>query len=225
MTTTTIENLANKEDLASPDFAIQEELRLNIIPQFIRDVYEVVGPTFSAFKAASLSVVQGDTAIDLPTDFSRFEEVRLVEASGLMAGKPLGYIGDRADWIIGAQNATTQVAPRGYYVQRDTGNDVWQLRLSAPSDASYTIRYVYRWAIPYLEGADDPLAEVDLDDYIPTDKQFGIVLALRAVIAEDRYGAEDPRPGRFEKRYQRWIESLYNEPHAAPSGNKEVYVS
>ena len=222
MTTTDVEKRANREGLAGADFELQHTLRLDIFPQFLRDVLEIVGTPYWLWKTLSLTFNTSTRDCDLPADWKRFAELRIQLSTGGMAAGPMTYIGEHPDKIIAAENATTAGCPTQYYVVQSSTAGLWAVRLAAPSDASYTARGVYFWRIPFDEA--DPSEDIDLNEYMPTDVQYGLVHALRVRILEDRVGMEDHRYSRAEKAYARWMESLYIEPAAAPAGSRPVYA-
>jgi len=221
MTTTDVEKRANREGLADANFELQETLRLDIVPQFLRDVTEVVGTPHWRRQTLSLNFNTTERNYDLPANWGRFVELRLKLSSGGMAGDPMTYIGEHPDKIIDCENDTTATCPTGYYVVQGSESGLWAVRLAAPSDAAYTARGVYYWRIPF--DPDDP-ADIDLNLYMPADLQYGLVHGLRMRILEDKLGMEDSRYIRSEKAYNRLVESLYFEPEAAPAGSRAIHV-
>lgn len=222
MTTTDVEKRANREGLADANFELQQTLRLDIVPQFLADVAEVVGIPHWRRKTLSLSFSTSSRNYDLPEDWHRFEELRIQASTGGMAADPMTYIGEHPDKIIAAENATTAVCPTQYYIVQGSTAGLWAVRLGAPSDAAYTARGVYQWRIPF--DPDDQAEEIELNEYMPTDIQYALVHGLRMRILEDRFGMEDDRYSRAEKAYNKAVNSLYFQPEGAPAGSRATYV-
>jgi len=222
MTTSDVERRANREGLADANFELQETLRLDIVPQFLADVAEVVGIPHWRRKTLSLSFNTTDRNYDLPANWHRFIELRLGLTTGGMAADPMIYIGEHPDKILSCEAATVAVCPSRYYVVQSTTAGLWAVRLAAPSDAAYTARGVYLWRIPFDEA--DPSEDIDLNEYMPTDIQYALVHGLRMRILEDRVGMEDSRYTRAEKAYNKAVSSLYFQPEAAPAGSRAVYA-
>ena len=89
MTTSQIENAANRGDTATADFPIQLVLRSNCIPAFLEDAGRIGWRT----KTFLLSTVVGQQAYKLPPDFFEVAEVYLPPDTSSGSHRTLSFIG------------------------------------------------------------------------------------------------------------------------------------
>ncbi len=226
MTTATIEAMAGRGNIASPDIDLKVELRRNIIPRFLLDIGDVSWRR----KYATIPVTAPTRQYNLPNDF--FKMVRFYRDMGLASnwtwseattpwgeitedwehwgvgirvpGDKVGmlYIGDDPLLVAQSESSTVAGTPTGYYiVQRETGSTWKALKLNCIPDVDMILPYVYLTSPQF---ADDTTS-VDLDPYILPEFQWGLVCGLRAEIFLDRFGRGDQRYDRENGRYEDWV--------------------
>lgn len=230
MTTSDIANLANKGSLATAEFQIQTELRRNVVPRFLADVDAQHGKVQWRRNIWSFSTVANTRQYAAPLDFGWSK--RLVRGGTSQDHPPgdLTYIGEREDDVLAAElnHGVAIGTPSGYYFkfgvpQVDavvaTAVPRYQLFFDKTPNAVSPMVCLYQ-RLAYF--ADDA-ASVDLDLYIPPDKQYPLVLLLRAAIYEDRFGSGDERFVDAMADYTSRLATLGDREPAA-AGQRTVYV-
>jgi hypothetical protein len=109
-------NLANRRGFATADFNLEDHARYNALPQFLRDVRNVIGATpYWMWKTVWYTFTPGQLLYDLPFDFSRFMDLRPAYAG--YWGLPMTYIGERTDKVLSAEMGADAA---GLYPQNPT---------------------------------------------------------------------------------------------------------
>jgi hypothetical protein len=204
MLTSLIEQYADIGGLSTPDINLKVLLRHNIVPAYMADV------GFVAWRRsfATLSLVQGTTAYDLPTDFWMMQSLTLAPDFS----KNLQYIGEDPEKVMAAEANVTQGKPGAWYlVRRATTMEYRRIKFNAPPDTAYTASYSY-YTGPYF--ADDT-SDVEMDKYIPNYFQWALVEALKKEILFLRFGIGDPRYVAAEQAYGVWVGRSTENPELA----------
>jgi hypothetical protein len=187
MTSTQVETYANIGDIASADVNLKIILRRCIVPKF----FELVGPVAWRRKVATISLVAGDYAKDLPDDYGSMMEVVLTDATVTPTAKRgLTYIGDDPLNMVAAEVNTTRAEASQYYVVRRATTELFKrIRFDCPADHAYTVYAVYYSHIQFTDDTTD----VELDKYIPGQFQWALVEGLKAYLYAVRVGIADNR--------------------------------
>jgi len=213
MTANEIATLANKGSIALADFDLQKTLRRVVIPKFLLDVDRIVGTVHWRRATWSQAVSVGTRDYNLPTDWERFELLKLNSAAGLKEAE-LVYIGEDPNFVLEAEAATIVEEPSSYYIIAGFGSTPppFALRLGAPTDAAYTLLAVYYRLIPFTDDSED----TELNAYIPLQYQAALVCALQTKIFEDRFGIGDGRYVSAQAEYRDWLVSMSQKKEPAP---------
>lgn len=199
MTTEKIESLADVGGLAQPDINLKSVLRNKIVPEFYHDVGYVSWRRKTATLALTAGVQSGSTT-DLATDFDSMMDVSIHQAPPLK-DTPLTYIGDDPVKIAKAEANTVQSKPTGWYLIRPSATTALRrMKFDAPSDAAYTVYYTYYSRVVFADDA----AIVDMDGYIPTKFQWGLVEGLKAYLYGVRYGMGDQRYAAATQEFEQY---------------------
>jgi len=204
MLTSLIEQYADIGGLSTPDINLKVLLRHNIVPAYMADV------GFVAWRRsfATLSLMPGTTAYDLPTDFWMMQSLALDSAPSV----PLQYIGDDAEKVMAAEVSTVPGKPGGYYLVRRTTSLVFKrFKLNCTPDASYPAHYTYYSGVPFVDDTTD----VEMDKYIPSQFQWVFVEGLKKEIMFIRFGIGDPRYVAAEQSYGIWVQRAAENPELA----------
>lgn len=219
MTTSQIESLANRENVASADFDVGQTLRELVIPEFLADVDRRHGKVFWRRQRATISVIASttDREYDLAKDFGWLEMARFYSTS--CPNLPdLKYIGEDPEAVIASEMATIQARPTAYdIVTGDTNR--WALKFNCFPDAAYTCHYVYYRGINF----DDYTSSVNLNPLIPPEFHSALVHKLSAYIYENRYGIKDQRAAVEHAHYDKVLDSMRSRKEGA-SRNRAVFV-
>jgi hypothetical protein len=192
MTTSQIENAANRGDLASADFQIGLVLRYKAIPLFLEDV----GRIGWRRRTASVQISPSTRSATLPSDFFEASSVWVAPVDDL--GDPLKYIGETDRLVAQALDRTTGGRPEGFYL---SGSSIYSDR---PADKTYSLRVVYFYQIPFSNQSED----IDLSAWIPGQYHWALVELLRRELFFDRYGDQDPRFSTSAQLYQEWLNRI-----------------
>lgn len=196
MTTDQIETLANRRNLATPDFDIKSELRYNVIPHFLDEV----GHTRWRRRTATVTTVIGTQDYDLPADFFFMRRI----SPGANYPEPISqleYVGENPERLTAAEQGTSNGNPGEYQIVPDSDGNLKKLRLYPTPGIVTTFTYVYTNFVPFKNAEED----IDLGGYIPEQYHYGLVSGLRAEIYLDRYGEGDPRYPAELNKYADWI--------------------
>lgn len=196
MTTLEIENEANSDGLATGDINLKLTLRQKTIYDFIVDCEY---PSWlRGFDSATLSA--GNRYTDLDTSCRRVRHIAV--SPDIQVG--LKYIGEEEGRVLAAELTTTTGKPEHYYLGfsgSDNFNRVWFDKIA---DATYTIPYSYDKLIPF----PDNTSTLNLNPYIPTYAQWGLVLGLRREIARRRHGKDDAMYAAVSQEYMDFIDRV-----------------
>lgn len=209
--------MANRRGLATADFMIEDHAAYVALPQFLRDVRQVLGEVYWMAKIASFTFTTATRIYSLPSDFKRFRKLQLETSSGVLSD-PLLYLNERPEDMISAEFNTTPSCPSAYYVQHKTGGG-FELKLASTPDNTYSAKAVYDWQIPIASAATDP----ELNEWLPADIQGLFSQKLRCDILMDAYGQGDGRYVTERQEYQNSLESLTPTGEASRH-SKVVYV-
>lgn len=203
MTTEQIKILANLDDVGN-DLDLDLMLRTVVIQEFMADVGDVRWRR----RNTTLAIAPGDSWLGLETDFHSMRDIKIpkVGSATLKPEDSLKYIGEDTNAVLLAEACTTRARPTGFYIAPKSvsgaSTGAYQaIRFNCPSDATYTAYYSYL-LVPVF--ADDE-AIVDMDRYIPTLYQGGLVKCLRKAILVDRVGQSDPRYQEALGEYRTWL--------------------
>lgn len=230
MTTTTIADLANKGSLATSEFQIQVELRRNVVPRYLQDLDAKFGKLWWRRGVWSFATVAGTRYDSVPLDFGWMRKLVRKGVTGGTAPGEIMYIGEREDDVIAAElnDGVATGAPTGYYIHFGVPQIDAVVATAVPRPRLWfdvTPDAVYNLAAVYQRGAyfADDSTEVDLDLYIPPEKQYPLVLLLRAAVYEDRYGSGDERFVDAMTDYAARLSTL-GESEPASDGMRSVYM-
>jgi len=204
MKTSQIEDLASSGNLPTADFKPGMVLRRMVIPEFFLDLENQIGRVHWLRKTWTQAIVAGTAQYDMPTDFRKFETIRFFKSPGGVEDHDLEYIGEDPIKVLTALATTAAAKATGYWLERGTAPAEWAIRLGAVPDQGYTLYGIYYRKIPF----EDESLDVDLDPYIPSDYQAGLVKGLRREIAKDRFGAGDKRYAMEAAEYRDWVMKL-----------------
>lgn len=193
MTTTEIATFADPEGLASPDISLQAELRRNVMPDF----YEQIGEVGWRRRYGNETVAAGVRYFTLPMDFG--------DLKGMVPALP--YIGDNSDLVLAAEANETAGTSSGYYIDWMT-SPFPTLMLSGPTSEQTVFRFTYISRINFLNDT----TTLQLDAYIPKQHQWALVIGLRRVLYERRYGVGDKRYLACDAEYSKLIKQAKKNP-------------
>lgn len=205
MTTAQIETFADIGGISSPEIDLKALLRRNVIPAYLSDV----GYTSWRRKPHTITTIAGQQGYDLDTDFW---QMQLVTLQGV--AEPLQYIGEDPEKLLAAEAAATapQGMPSGYYLGRiAVSGEFRRLMLNCLPFGTGLIRCLYYTGIHF---ADDTTS-VELDQYIPSQFQWGLVESLKKEIFFIRFGIGDPRFVAAETAYRMQVERATDNPELA----------
>ncbi len=188
MTTTQIATYANGQDLASTDIDLQVLLRRKLVPYFLGRIGYVAWRR----KQDTATVTAGSRSFYISDN--DFWHMKKLVISG-EESKGLTYIGDDEEKVLKAVANGTAAKPTQYYMELSTNISTinWRVIFDSPLDVDRTFAYIYDTNIYFSNDS----TSVDLDLYIPTQFQWGLVHLLQAEVYATRFGAGD------ESRYQR----------------------
>lgn len=213
MTTTDIATYANEENLVvgSSDLNLQVRLRRKVIPEFYRRVGDVAWRRVDT----TLSVLAEDREYDLGNDFLEMISVgRLISGSDPLKTYELTYIGENPHAKAAANANTIPSTPAGYWLKRASSapKNLRTIFFDAIPDQSYTLPYTYRQEVYF---ADNTTA-VDMDDYVPPQYQWALVVGLRIEIFNARLKIGDPRTAAANAEWESLIDSAIEDAEPAP---------
>ncbi len=231
MTSAQIETQANRGNIAGSDFDVKFCFRREVVPMFMLDVGEAtwrkkvdsltVAPgdqhlnlpdafykmiaiitASSAASAVGSGGAWGGAPFGVPV-FGGGSGVTEAAESFLTKHK-MTYLGESGLAMATLNLNTTPGAPSGYWITENDSGELKAIRFDCPSDASYTLPYVYL-SHPYFS---DDTTSVNMNQFIPEPLQFPLIPLLRAQIVLDRYGVDDPRYPREMEKYAMRIEMI-----------------
>jgi len=207
MTTAQIEEFADFEKIATPNFPVKVYLRRMVIPDFCNRVGLVGWRRLTEF----VTVPVAGRAVDISAHFATVSSVWRGECK-------LDFIGDSEYKLAIAVANQTPGQPSAWYLGFNASADyndqsvvgpinVRKVMLAAPADA-VTELAVNGWKTPYF---DDDTNPVNLDPFIPFQYQWGLVEGLKAEIFSDRLGQGDDRTKKAMAKYEYWIAQAQSE--------------
>lgn len=203
MLTSKIEQYASVGDIASPDIDLKVLLRRKVVPGFLHDV------GFVAWRrpVATISLLPGQNAYDLPDDFWMMQVLTIDPSAD-----KLKYVGDDPEKMIAASANVTPGRPDGYFITRRPTSLLYKrIQFNAPPDTGYTARFTYYTDIVFIDDTTD----VEMDKYIPSQFQWGLVEGLNREIMRVRFGIGDPRYAAAEEQYGVFVERARENPELA----------
>jgi hypothetical protein len=206
-----VASIANEEGLVigSSDINLQIRLRRKVVPNFYRDVGDVVWRRTDT----TLPVSANDREYDLPSDF---DEIIGVPRGNFSASSyfDLTYIGEDALAKAAATANVTPGTPAGYWIKRATSapKSMRVLYLDCLPDTAFTLYYSYRTLIYF---ADDT-TPVDFEDYVPNKYQWALVEGLKLEIYRSRLKIDDPRLIECKEAYAKIVEDAIEDSEPAP---------
>ena len=208
MTTLDIENYANEDGLAvgASDVNLGIRLRQKVVPKWEIDV----GHAAWRRRFATINVASGDREYDLPADFSDILEIPIYDKGGLHS--KLWYIGESSPYVSAAAADLTPGTPEGFYIGKSPTppNDMRVLILNKAPDSAAIIRYGYLSRVIFT----DFTTSVEMNLYMPSNLQWGLVEGLKKELYIARFGIEDRRVADAQAEYQRFVDLAieYKEP-------------
>lgn len=210
MTTAQIEAYADPTSAATGDFneaRLKIELRHHIIPEFMEDV----GYAAWRRKHETATLALGARYIDIPSVTFYFGHMKEVYVSPCFEkGQELPYIGEEPNLVLAAKATTTTGKPTAFYMEQD-GSRYTRVGFNVVADAAYTIAYSFDLHVQF----EDDDADVDLNIYIPTQFQWGLVEGLNREIRRVRMGIGDPQFQASAQEFERWKQRARKSPELA----------
>jgi hypothetical protein len=194
MTTEQIEQRADPSSVAVADINLKLELRHNVIPEFL----EGVGYVAWRRKHISKTLAAAASYVDVSESTYSFAHMKQVFL-GTDLTAPLRYIGEDPMEVLSAKANTTAGQPSGYYLESD-GNDFQRVSFNCPAQQQYIVWMTLDLHIKFPNDTDS----IDLDPYIPSQFQWGLVAGLRKTIYRERFGIGDERYQEASAEFEKW---------------------
>lgn len=194
MTTADIEQRADPTGVATADINLKLELRYNVIPEFLEDVGYVSWRRKHVSKVLAAAANYVDVS-DSTYSFAHMKQVFLASDFDT----PLSYIGEDPMEVLRAKANTTAGKPTGYYLESD-GDDFQRVSFNCPAQQEYTVWMTLDLHIKF----PDDTSSIDLDKYIPSQFQWGLVAGLRKTIYRERFGIGDERYQEADAEFEKW---------------------
>lgn len=214
MTTTEVIVAADPGNQRDSDLTMATFLRDSAIPAYFHDL----GYPFFTRDQLTVETTAGTAYVDL-----NVTNVRSIKHVGIQNGPTwpeLKNIGEDSEAKLTAlrEIATGERAkPTGWWFS--SSGSAWnRINLSCKPDQAYWLGVEWYRSIPW-----DGNSSLQLDQHIPPDMQYPLVLLCRAEIERARLGQGESRYPLTMQEYQMWIERIiWNLQKSA--GNKARYV-
>lgn len=199
MTTSEVVAAADPEGIASQDLDLTQFLHISAIPAYFHDL----GYPFFTRDQYTVQIAAGVSYVDL-----NVTNVRSIKHVSIQIGSQwpkLDNIGEDSDRKLTALRevaSDTRARPAAWWL--GTSGTAWnRLNFNCVTDQSYWFGVEWYKSIPW-----NGVTNLQLDNYIPPDMQFPLVLLCRAEKERNRIGQGENRYPLTMQEYQMWLERV-----------------